>query len=116
MSTARLVDALRILTRLRAVKAGAARVRDVINAKGLDIYGSPGTVRTVYSLYAAVQPGNSGGPVLSPSGKVVGVVFAKSLDDRNTAYALTLKEALPVIRQGIGSVTRVGQTKCVEAG
>jgi S1-C subfamily serine protease len=74
-----------------------ARVRDVITATGADIYGNPGVVRQVYSLYARVQPGNSGGPLLSPSGAVVGIVFARSLDDDKTGYALTLDEARPVL-------------------
>ena len=68
----------------------AARVRTVLDARGADIYGDPGTVREVYSLFARVQPGNSGGPLLSKTGAVVGIVFAKSLDDESTGYALTL--------------------------
>ena len=39
--------------------------------------------REVYSLYADVEPGNSGGPLLTPKGDVYGVIFAKSLDDPN---------------------------------
>jgi S1-C subfamily serine protease len=74
-----------------------ARVREVIKARGADIYGDPGTVRQVYSLYARVEPGNSGGPLLDNRGEVVGVVFAKSLDDDVTGYALTLDEARPVL-------------------
>lgn len=75
----------------------SARVREVLRARGADIYGSPGVVREVYSLFARVEPGNSGGPLLSPKGEVVGVVFAKSLDDENTGYALTMDEARPVL-------------------
>ncbi len=78
-------------------RVDSARVRDVITATGADIYGNPGVVREVYSLFARVQPGNSGGPLLSPTGEVVGVVFAKSLDDDRTGYALTLDEARPVL-------------------
>jgi S1-C subfamily serine protease len=74
-----------------------ARVRTVLSARGSDIYGAPGTVREVYSLYARVEPGNSGGPLLSRDGRVVGIVFAKSLDDVSTGYALTLGEAAPVL-------------------
>lgn len=79
----------------------AARVRDVITARGKDIYGSRPSVREVYSLYARVQPGNSGGPLLDPDGRVVGVVFAKSLDDDVTGYALTMDEARPVLERGL---------------
>jgi S1-C subfamily serine protease len=87
----------------------SARVRDVLTAAGSDIYGSPGAVREVYSLFARVQPGNSGGPLLSPSGDVVGVVFARSLDDDRTGYALTLDEARPVLdRAGRSSPVSTG--------
>jgi S1-C subfamily serine protease len=75
----------------------AARVRRTLAATGSDIYGDPGVTREIYSLYTRVEPGNSGGPLLNPAGQVVGVVFAKSLDDATTGYALTLAEARPVL-------------------
>ena len=91
----------------------SARVRDVLPATGADIYGNPGVVRQVYSLYARVQPGNSGGPLLSPSGQVVGIVFARSLDDTNTGYALTLDEARPVLDAANSSSSPVSTGGCV---
>lgn len=78
----------------------SARVREVITARGEDIYGKRPSVRRVYSLYATVQPGNSGGPLLSADGHVVGIIFAKSLDDDSTGYALTLQESEPVLAKG----------------
>ncbi len=77
-----------------------ARVREVITARGEDIYARSRSIRQVYSLNARVQPGNSGGPLLDTAGRVVGVVFAKSLDDDSTGYALTLAEAAPVLKAG----------------
>jgi S1-C subfamily serine protease len=88
-------------------------VRDVLTATGADIYGNPGVVREVYSLYARVQPGNSGGPLLSPSGAVVGIVFARSLDDDRTGYALTLGEARPVLDAAKSSFSPVSTGRCV---
>ncbi|HET7276906.1 MAG TPA: MarP family serine protease [Dermatophilaceae bacterium] len=91
----------------------AARIRQVIDARGADIYGNPGTVREVYSMYARVRPGNSGGPLLDPSGRVVGVIFAKSLDDNVTGYALTLDEARPIINAAGSASRRVSTGACV---
>jgi S1-C subfamily serine protease len=91
----------------------AARVREVVNARGSDIYGQPGASREVYSLYAQVRPGNSGGPLLSTDGQVVGVIFAKSLDDPSTGYALTMDEARPVLDAAAQSSTPVDTGACV---
>ncbi|MDQ6896313.1 MAG: MarP family serine protease [Actinomycetota bacterium] len=89
-----------------------ARVRRVIAATGSDIYGQPGITREIYSLYTRVEPGNSGGPLLNPQGQVVGVVFAKSLDDATTGYALTLAEARPVLDAAAGATRPVSSGGC----
>jgi S1-C subfamily serine protease len=93
-------------------RASAARVRQVIRASGEDIYGQPGAVREVYSLYVTVRPGNSGGPVLNSKGQLVGIVFAKSLDDKATGYALTLAESRSTIQQGSSATTAVSTGGC----
>jgi S1-C subfamily serine protease len=95
--------------------AGAARVRSQLRAVGEDIYGRPGATRQVYSLYADVEPGNSGGPLLSPAGRLVGIVFAKSLDDADTGYALTLAEARSTIEEGIRADSQAGTGSCAAA-
>lgn len=92
--------------------ASPARVRSVVDASGENIYGQQGVVRSVYQLYADVEPGNSGGPVLAPDGSVVGVVFAKSLDDPTTGYALTMAEASGDLRAGIAATRRVSTGGC----
>lgn len=91
----------------------AARVRQVLDARGRDIYGEDPVVREIYSLYTRVQPGNSGGPLLDANGRVAGVIFAKSLDDDNTGYALTLDEAMPVLDAALQADRAVGTGACV---
>ncbi|MCU1537997.1 MAG: Colicin production protein, partial [Humibacillus sp.] len=70
-------------------------------------------VREIYSLATTVQPGNSGGPLLDSQGHVVGVIFAKSLEDAGTGYALTLAEAKPVLQAGLTSSAEVATGACV---
>jgi len=89
-----------------------ARIRDRIDARGPDIYHRKQVTREVFSLFATVQPGNSGGPLLDPDGQVYGVVFAKSLDDPDTGYALTADEAAPVITAGRDRTQQVGTGDC----
>jgi S1-C subfamily serine protease len=98
----------------RDFKAGAARVRNVISAVGEDIYGGPGVTREVYSLYADVEPGNSGGPLLSKDGELAGIVFARSLDDPHTGYALTLGEVSSDIQDGLRASAQVSTGGCAE--
>jgi S1-C subfamily serine protease len=90
----------------------AARIRERIEARGPDIYSVRQVARQVFSLYTTIQPGNSGGPLLSPQGKVYGVVFAKSLDDPVTGYALTVQEVAPVLGAGRSATAPVDTGAC----
>lgn len=90
----------------------AARVRARIDASGPDIYQNGTVQRDVYSLYATVRQGNSGGPLLTPQGRVYGVVFAKSLDDADTGYALTADEVHEDVVQGRTAQTPVDTKGC----
>ncbi|MGW2029555.1 MarP family serine protease [Streptomyces sp. NPDC001811] len=90
----------------------AARVRGRITANGPDIYHRGTVRRDVYSLHATVRQGNSGGPLLTPDGKVYGVVFAKSLDDADTGYALTADEIQADIERGRTANEQVGTDSC----
>ncbi|MFE0928802.1 MarP family serine protease [Streptomyces mutabilis] len=90
----------------------AARVRGRITANGPDIYHRDTVGRDVYSLFATVRQGNSGGPLLTPEGEVYGVVFAKSLDDAQTGYALTVDEIQQDIAEGRTANQQVDSDSC----
>ncbi|MFI1306958.1 MarP family serine protease [Streptomyces sioyaensis] len=90
----------------------AARIRGRIQANGPDIYHRATVRRDVYSLYATVRQGNSGGPLLTPKGEVYGVVFAKSLDDSHTGYALTSDEIRSDIVKGRTAEQQVDSQGC----
>lgn len=64
-----------------------------------DIYGDSTALRSVYALRAQVEPGNSGGPLLTAGGQVAGMVFAKDAATPDVGYAMTNDELLPVIAQ-----------------
>ncbi|WP_042407475.1 MarP family serine protease [Streptacidiphilus carbonis] len=90
----------------------AARVRGRLDASGPDIYHRGTVTRDVYSLRSTVRQGNSGGPLLTPDGDVYGVVFAKSLDDAQTGYALTAAEVRSDAQQGASATQKVDSESC----
>jgi len=75
-----------------AFTAVPARIGGTQNAVGPDIYQTGTVDRQIYEIRAVVEPGNSGGPLLSPSGTVYGVVFAAAVDTADTGFALTAQE------------------------
>lgn len=91
----------------------SARVRATLDARGYDIYSDARVVRQIYSLNTTVRPGNSGGPLLDSRGRVAGVIFAKSLDDDHTGYALTLDEARPVLERAAAATADVPTGACL---
>jgi S1-C subfamily serine protease len=93
--------------------AEAARVRGETQARGNDIYNSGTVVREIYSLFTTVRPGNSGGPLLAPDGSVYGVIFAASVDDPSTGYALTAEEVEPVASAAASASGEVDTGACV---
>src|SRR5699024_614058 len=62
-----------------------------------DIYGQSPTDRSVATLQSEIESGNSGGPVLSPEGEVMGVVFARDEARQDIGYALASNEGTPVL-------------------
>lgn len=90
----------------------AARVRQQLQATGRDIYDENSVTRSIYSLRALVRSGNSGGPLLSPTGQVLGVVFATALDVKDTGFALTNAEVAGDAAAGAGATAPVGTGAC----
>jgi S1-C subfamily serine protease len=88
------------------------RVRGTLDARGEDIYGRRGVTREIYALRALVRQGNSGGPLVDPSGRVLGVIFAAAADDRNVGYALTAAEVADEAREGLQARQRVSTQSC----
>ncbi|MFC4054430.1 MarP family serine protease [Actinomadura syzygii] len=90
----------------------AARIRARQTARGPDIYHSGQVNREIYAIRGKVEPGNSGGPLLSTDGRVYGVIFAAALDSPSTGYALTAAEVAPDMRAGLNATEPVSTQKC----
>ncbi|MDF5754858.1 MarP family serine protease [Spongiactinospora sp. TRM90649] len=90
----------------------AARIRVKQHAEGYEIYHRKKVIREVYSIRGVVQPGNSGGPLLTPEGRVFGVIFAAATDEDETGYVLTAREVTPDAEDGSQRVNRVGTQGC----
>ena len=72
--------------------ATPARVREIIELNGPDIYHTTTVTREVYTIRGTVRQGNSGGPMIDRDGKVLGVVFGAAVDDADTGFVLTADE------------------------
>jgi len=94
---------------------GSAGVTAEITAIGRDIYNQGSVTRGVYALEATVRPGNSGGPVVSAGGEVVGVVFSRSTVYPDVGYALTSPGVLARVRQAASRQAPVSTQKCAAA-
>ncbi|HET9758584.1 MAG TPA: MarP family serine protease [Nocardioidaceae bacterium] len=90
----------------------AARIRGEQRLRSPDIYGNGTVVREVFSLRALVRPGNSGGPLVSTSGRVLGLIFAASVTDGETGYALTATQVSDAAAAGLTHTGTVGTGAC----
>jgi S1-C subfamily serine protease len=91
------------------VTVAPARIGGEISASGTDIYRNPNkTPRHVYVLAARLRPGDSGAPVVSLKGDVVGVAFAIDPAHLSTAYAVTDVEVDPVLHEAHGTPVKTG--------
>lgn len=92
--------------------ATPARVREIIELNGPDIYQTTTVTREVYTVRGTVRQGNSGGPMINRAGKVLGVVFGAAVDDVDTGFVLTAKEVERQLAK-IGSTERVPTGACI---
>lgn len=92
--------------------AGAARIRDRMEIRGPDIYDERTVTRQVYSVYADVRSGNSGGPLMAPDGTVLGVIFAAAVDQQQTGFVLTAREVADPARTGRSATAGVDTGDC----
>jgi S1-C subfamily serine protease len=77
-----------------------------------DIYGNNPSPELVYKLAGDVQPGNSGGPLLTMQGQVAGLIFAKTTTDAALGFALTMADLEPVAAQAPGLSSPVSAGQC----
>lgn len=89
------------------------RVRERLNISGPDIYATGRTEREAFTLRGTIRQGNSGGPLLSTSGDVLGVVFGAAVDGTDTGYALTIRQTEDVVGDYVGLTEPVDTRNCV---
>ena len=59
--------------------------------------------QSMYQISAAVQPGNSGGPLFDNEGNVIGIVCAKHADAENANYAIKVSYLYSLVNSsGLG--------------
>lgn len=93
--------------------AEAARIRIKQRLRSPNIYDHGTVYRDTYSLYGLVRRGNSGGPLVGKTGKVVGVVFAASVVDPTTGYALTADQVSRAATAGERRSAAVSTGGCI---
>lgn len=91
----------------------SGRIRSEQRLRSPDIYGEGTVLRQVFSLRALIRPGNSGGPIVTSGGDVAGMVFAASVSDKDTGYALTADQVAESAAAGVTRTSPVDTGSCV---
>jgi S1-C subfamily serine protease len=91
-----------------------ATVQDIATVLVPDIYGNNPSPEDIYRLAGDVQPGNSGGPLLTTDGQVAGVVFAKATSDAEVGFAISMNDLEPVAEQAPALSSPVSSGQCIQ--
>ena len=91
-----------------------ATVQDITTVLVPDIYGNNPSPEEIYRLAGDVQPGNSGGPLLTMDGQVAGVIFAKATQDSDMGFAITMDDLSPVASQAAAMTAPVSSGQCIQ--
>jgi S1-C subfamily serine protease len=87
-------------------------VRGRINLRGPDIYEANTVQRDVFTVRATIRSGNSGGPMLTPDGDVIGVVFGAAVEDPDTGFTLTAEQVRSEVDAAPSQTTKVSTGAC----
>ncbi len=91
-----------------------AKVEAVTVAAIANIGVSGDSDRHIAALAADIEQGNSGGPLLSPKGAVLGIVFAKSATEQDVGYAMTPAQFDGVVAKAPSLKSAVSSGACTK--
>jgi S1-C subfamily serine protease len=91
---------------------GGAKVVQTGEVSVPDVVGKGRTAREIAAIAADVEQGNSGGPLLTPNGRVIGLVFAKSTSQTDLGYAMTPGEFGAIVRRAPSLASAVSTGAC----
>ncbi len=95
-------------------RSDPAEILDQFEASGSNIYAQGNIIRQIYEVVATIIPGNSGGPLITKDGTVVGVVFAQSTQYNQLGYALVSPSIINAIRSTTVNSPTVSNGTCAE--
>ena len=80
-----------------ALKGGPTVTMGIISAKGRTVRTDRGALYDMIQTDAAINDGNSGGPLMNMNGEVVGISTAMLRQARGIGFAISSETALPII-------------------
>jgi S1-C subfamily serine protease len=95
--------------KLEPARIGAERV-----VSTQDAYGNGPVLRSITPLRGLVRPGNSGGPVVDASGKVLGTVFAAITGTGGGGFAVPDDKVTAELAKARTQTTPVGSGACAQ--